>query len=116
MRSNTKTVDLQALLLNILKCSAKNKERSVVPALGSGVDADTAYSISHVPEVYAALGTLEEGATLNDIVARTQLLEMIITAALEQNGGVADGNEKEISFLSHSAPYQSRRLKKSGLI
>lgn len=97
----------------VRKKLAKQKERLSSKGRFQVEGADAVFSISNVPEVYAALGSVEHGSHLNEITARTGLPERLILDALDKMIELKMVNKKRFRFYPTKEHISLEGLKKS---
>lgn len=100
---------------SVTKNLAKHKERLLSQSTLQDASVDTAFSISHIPEVYAALGSAETGSHVDDIIARTGLSEGLVLISLEKMLELKMVNKKKFRYYPTQNHISLEGLKKSQL-
>ena len=105
----TKTIDP----IRLLEAKARLKERILGKQSPSAVSANAAFKISTLPEVYAALGSTEKGATISEILHRTTLSSIAVEAALEQMITFGIAMKKKARYFPSKAHLSFEHLQQS---
>lgn len=105
----TKSTDPLRLLENKARLATRIQARQGMTV----ADEDGAFEAARLPEVYAALGTAEHGATLDEILRRTKCTGPEIRAALEKMQQLGMIVARGQRYYSREAHISFEGLKKS---
>jgi uncharacterized protein (TIGR02147 family) len=89
------------------------KERILAKHGKTDSNTDEAFKVSSLPEVYAALGSVERGASISEILARTSLSAFEIEAALDQMVASGIAQKKKARYFPRQTHLSFEGLKQS---
>lgn len=100
-------------LLKLEEIRQRLKERILSRQDDTKTTKDSAFNVSSLPEVYAALGSLDKGASIKEIIERTTLSSFDIEAALQQMLKEGIAVRKKSRYFVHKAHLNLEGLKQS---